>query len=174
MEQKKGSDELMEKLKKALNKIKDQSAIIEKFREPIAIIGMSCRMPGGGNDIESFWDVLCSGKDCMSEVPPSRWNVEDYYDPSSGKPGKIITKKAGFITGDVSAFDADFFGISHREAEYLDPQQRLLLEVMFEAIEDAGIPSKDLARKPVGVFVGMSSHDYDDLIRDSDIAVTAQ
>jgi len=125
--------------------------------EPIAIVGMGCRFPGAGGP-EAFWELLHNGIDAISEVPPDRWDVDAIYDPKGG-PGKIITKWGGFLP-DIAAFDPAFFGISSREAEHMDPQQRLLLEVSWEAMENAGVPWKDLKGTQTGVFVGVSNHDY--------------
>jgi acyl transferase domain-containing protein/NADPH:quinone reductase-like Zn-dependent oxidoreductase/SAM-dependent methyltransferase/acyl carrier protein/short-subunit dehydrogenase len=127
--------------------------------EGIAIIGMGCRFPGGVNDAESFWKVLTEGRDVISEVPATRWNVERFYDAESGVVGKSIAKRGGFIEG-IEQFDPQFFGISPREAPYIDPQQRLLLETAWEAIEDAGLVLNLEKGTDIGVFVGISHNDY--------------
>jgi amino acid adenylation domain-containing protein len=170
MESKYSSDELMLRLKKSLVTLKNQSRLIEKYKEPIAIVGMSCRFPGGADNIDFYWNLLCEGKDLTSEIPVSRWNVEDYYDPNPEAKGKIITRRAGFLTTDLSKFDPEFFGISPREAELMDPQQRLLLEVMTEALENAGIASDDISGSLVSVFTGICSHDFSDLLDIPDAA----
>ena len=126
--------------------------------EPIAIIGYSLRMPGA-KDAKEFWQNLVDGVDAISEVPPERWNVDEFYDPNPGAVGKMITRWGGFLE-DVDKFDAQFFGISPREAAHIDPQQRLLLEAAWEALEEAGQTWDSLANKPVGVFVGISGADY--------------
>ncbi len=105
---------------------------------------MGCRFPGGVDDPESFWRMLRSGGDTISIVPPSRWSIDDYYDPDPDAPGKMYTRHGGFLDA-VDSFDAGFFGISPREAERLDPQQRLLLEVSWEA-------SQPIGGKPRGRF----------------------
>lgn len=110
----------------------------ENTREPIAIVGIGCRFPGGANNPESFWGMLCAGTDATSDTPPDRWDIGSFYDPDPAKPGKLKTYHGGFLD-QVDQFDAPFFGISPREAACLDPQQRLLLEVTWEALEDAGI-----------------------------------
>ena len=134
--------------------------MIEK--EPIAIIGMGCRFPGAKNP-EAFWELLCNGVDAIAEVPPSRWDNELFYDLDSTKPGKMNTKWGGFLE-QVDEFDSQFFGISPRETQTMDPQQRLLLELAWEALEDAGQPPEELAGTPTGVFMGVSSFDYYELI----------
>ncbi|MDI1312863.1 type I polyketide synthase [Prosthecobacter sp.] len=127
--------------------------------EGVAIIGMGCRFPGGINDAESFWKLLIEGRDAVSEVPASRWNVERFYDAEPGVLGKTIAKRGGFIEG-IEQFDPQFFGISPREAPYIDPQQRLLLETAWEAIEDAGLVLNFEKGTDIGVFVGISHNDY--------------
>ena len=123
-------------------------------KEPIAIIGLSCRFPKAPNP-QAFWELLRNGVDAISEVPPDRWDVEAILstDPA---PGKITTRWGGFLE-DVDLFDPHFFGISPREATRMDPQQRLLLEVSWEALENAFIPPQSLAGSRTGVFVGISS-----------------
>ncbi|NJR55451.1 MAG: hypothetical protein HC768_13315 [Acaryochloris sp. CRU_2_0] len=91
-------------------------------REPIAIVGMGCRFPGGIRSPEDYWELLCQGGDAITEIPASRWDVDRFYDPDPETPGKMYTRYGGFIEA-VEAFDAPFFGISPREALYLDPQQ---------------------------------------------------
>ncbi|BBM86751.1 polyketide synthase [Candidatus Uabimicrobium amorphum] len=127
--------------------------------EPIAIIGLSCRFPGA-NNIEEFWQLLVEGKDAISEVPESRWDLEEYYDPDPDAPGKMYTKFGGFIS-DAAQFDAEFFGIAPREASSMDPQQRLILEVSWEALENAG--ETNLQDSRTGVFMGISTRDYAEL-----------
>ncbi len=96
----------------------------------IAIIGMSCRFPGGSNDPDSFWDLLVQRKGWRIEVPEGRWDSHAYYDPNPEVPGKMYTQLGGFLNISVDHFDAAFFGISPREAEYMDPQQRLSEKVL--------------------------------------------
>ncbi|MCK6591353.1 MAG: SDR family NAD(P)-dependent oxidoreductase, partial [Polyangiaceae bacterium] len=129
------------------------------WQEPIAIVGMACRFPGGANSPEAYWSLLRDGVDTITEVPASRWDIEAFYDPDPDAPGKMSTRWGGFID-DVEMFDASFFGIAPREAEGMDPQQRLLLEVSWEALERAGIPATRLAGSPTGVFVGICGSDY--------------
>ncbi len=131
-------------------------------KEPIAIIGMGCRFPGAKNP-EAFWELLCNGVDAITEVPASRWDNELFYDPDISKPGKTNSRWGGFLE-QVDRFDPNFFGISPRETQTMDPQQRLLLELAWEALEDAGQPPAELAGTPTGVFMGVSSFDYYELI----------
>ena len=129
-------------------------------KEPIAIIGMGCRMPGGCAAPEAFWEFLKQGKDGIRDVPPERWPADDYYDPDPAVPGKTYVKRAGFLCEDVGLFDARFFGISPREAMELDPQQRLLLEVSWEALERAGVTGPRLKGSRTGVFIGISGSEF--------------
>jgi len=135
-------------------------ALESSAREPIAIVGMGCRFPGGANDPESFWQILRDGVDTIGEVPRDRWNVDDYYDPDPQAVGKTKTRQGGFLDGKVSEFDAEFFGLHPREVASMDPQQRLLLEVSWEALENAGIPPEKLTGSKSGVFVGISVNEY--------------
>ncbi|PQO31703.1 type I polyketide synthase [Blastopirellula marina] len=130
--------------------------------EPIAVIGIGCRLPGADSP-EAFWNLLIEGRDAIGEVPPDRWDVDRLYDPEPATPGKMYTRKGGFL-GNVADFDPTLFGISGREAEKMDPQQRLLLEVTWEAFEDAGIPVKTLGDSATGVYVGISNSDYQRLL----------
>jgi len=128
--------------------------------EPIAIIGMACRFPGGANTPESFWELLKSGFDAISEVPAERWDVDAFYSPDPDAPGKMYTRSGGFLA-DLDQFDAPFFGISPREAVKMHPQQRLLLEVAWEALERVGQTSSTLTGSKTGVFIGlMNMLDY--------------
>jgi len=126
---------------------------------PIAIIGLACRFPGGADDPEAFWRILRDGVDTISEVPADRWDVAAFYDPDPEAPGKMSSRFGGFL-GDVSRFDADFFGIAPREALKMDPQHRLLLEVAWEALENAGEPPPRLEGSRTGVFLGITANDY--------------
>lgn len=128
--------------------------------DPIAIVGMGCRFPGGADSPAQFWELLQRGIDASSEVPAGRWDVDAFYDPDPDAPGRSYTKRGSFLTGPVDGFDATMFGLSPREAASMDPQQRLLLEVAWEALEDAGIPIEELAGSRTGVFVGINSADY--------------
>src|SRR6187397_2000103 len=127
--------------------------------DPIAVIGIGCRFPGGINHPDALWKLLIEGREAVSDVPPDRWNVERYYDAEPGIVGKSIARRGGFIDG-IDQFDPQFFGISPREAPYVDPQHRLLLETAWEAIEDAGLVLDFEKGTDLGVFVGISHNDY--------------
>jgi thioester reductase-like protein len=128
-------------------------------REPIALIGMGLRFPGGADDPAAFWHILSEGRDVITEVPLDRWNPRAFYDPEPGKPGKTNARWGGFLA-DVDRFDPHFFDISPREAARMDPQQRLLLEVAWEALEDGGQTLERLRGSDTAVFVGVSSWEY--------------
>jgi acyl transferase domain-containing protein/NADPH:quinone reductase-like Zn-dependent oxidoreductase/short-subunit dehydrogenase/acyl carrier protein len=127
--------------------------------EPIAIIGIGCRLPGGVRGPDDLWNVLAGGIEAIGEVPKDRWNAAATYHPDPSKPGRSYTRRGGFLD-QIDRFDAQFFGITPREASAADPQQRLLLEVAYEAIEDAGLTLSSLAGKRAGVHVGISAFDY--------------
>ena len=128
---------------------------------PVAIIGIGCRFPQA-NGPDSFWQLLKNGVDAISEVPASRWDIGQFYDPDSSAPGKMNTRWGGFLD-EVEPFDHEFFGIPQREAEKMDPQQRLMLEVAWEALEDAGQAGQQLAKSACGVFVGATNNHFADL-----------
>ncbi len=157
-----------ERLKKAIVKLKktqlELNTLKKQTKESIAIIGMSCRFPKGANDPERFWQLLSEGYDGIVEIPKERWNIEDFYDPDPATPGKMYVRRSGFLNGSIDTFDARFFGISTREANYMDPQQRLLLEVAWEALENACIDPLSLNGSLSGVFIGISNVDYSALI----------
>jgi acyl transferase domain-containing protein/aryl carrier-like protein len=133
-------------------------------RLDIAIIGIGCRFPGGANSPEAFWELQRNGVDAITEVPADRWDSKAFYHPDSGRPGKINSRWGGFIER-IDHFDARFFGISPREAARMDPQQRMLLEVAWEALEDGGQTLERLAGTGVGVFIGVSTMDYQEITR---------
>jgi myxalamid-type polyketide synthase MxaD len=143
----------------AVEQMQSQLAAAERARtEPIAIVGMACRFPGGANSPAAFWRLLREGTDAVTDVPAERWDIEAYFDPDPAAPGKMYTRWGAFIE-DVYKFDAGFFGISPREAISIDPQHRLLLEVSWEALEHAG-QSQDVTASKTGVFVGLTNAEY--------------
>ena len=138
------------------------------LREPIALVGIGCRFPGGADNPYALWQLLCAGFDAITEVPADRWDIGSFWCPeTSQEPGKSASCWGGFIE-EYDRFDAGFFRISPREAAQMDPQQRLLLEVTWEALEDAGIPAQRLAGSRTGVFIGASNQDYSVIQNSSD------
>ncbi|KLO40205.1 polyketide synthase [Mycobacterium nebraskense] len=136
-------------------------ASVEGLSEPasgFAIVGYAARFPGAA-DANEFWDVLSQGRDAISEVPQDRWDVDEFFDPEPGVPGKVVTRRAGFVD-DVTGFDAPFFGMSTREVRLMDPQHRILLETAWRAVEHSGTAPTALANTNTGVFVGLATHDY--------------
>lgn len=131
-------------------------------REPIAVVGIGCRFPGGVDSPESYWNLLSSGRDALVDIPRDRWLVEKFYDPNLGA-GTSRVRRGGFLTCPIDEFDAAFFGISPREADHIDPQQRLLLEVAWEALENAGGALERVAGSDMGVFIGGFTLDYSQL-----------
>ncbi|MEV7612163.1 sulfolipid-1 biosynthesis phthioceranic/hydroxyphthioceranic acid synthase [Streptomyces sp. NPDC089799] len=125
----------------------------------IAVIGIGCRFPGGVDSPEALWDLIERGGDAITEIPPDRWDAEEYYDPEQGVPGRSVSRWGGFLS-DIAGFDAKFFKLSEREALATDPQHRVLLETAWEAVEHAGIQPSALAGTRTGVFVGMAHIDY--------------
>lgn len=130
--------------------------------DAVAIVGLACRFPGAA-DKDAYWQLLSQQVDAISEVPGERWDIDAYYDPDPDASGKMTTRYGGFIEG-IDQFDAAFFGIAPREAVELDPQQRLLLEMSWQALEDANIPPASLVGSRTGVYVGISTSDYGQLI----------
>src|SRR6202045_2235469 len=149
----------------ALHKIDELSARLEIAEkgdtEPIAVVGMGCRFPGGVNNPAQYWQLLQDGRSGIVRVPPERWDADAYYSDDHSVPGTICTREGGFITSwQPDEFDAEFFGIAPREAAAMDPQQRLLLEVAWEALENAGITPQTIRGTQTGVFIGLTTNDY--------------
>ncbi|MEM7125067.1 MAG: type I polyketide synthase [Chloroflexota bacterium] len=143
----------------ALQKTRQKLNSLEAAQhEPIAVIGMACRFPGADTP-ESLWELLQSGVDMVQDIPSDRWDVDSYYDPVPGTPGKSYVRQAA-VLDDVTQFDPQFFGISPREAIEMDPQQRLLVEVGWEAVERSGQAPSALKQSKTGVFLGVTQSDY--------------
>ncbi|WP_406358257.1 type I polyketide synthase [Streptomyces sp. NBC_01635] len=167
-------DKLLSYLKKVtadLHQTRQRLAAAEaQHNEPIAIVAMGCRFPGGVSDPDDLWRLLDEGVDAMSEWPRDRgWDIDALYDPTPGTPGRSYTRTGGFIDR-VGDFDAGFFGISPRDAVGTDPQQRILLEICWEALERAGIDPLSLRGSRTGVFTGTNLQDYTTLLSHSDNA----
>ncbi|NQX87136.1 MAG: type I polyketide synthase [Halioglobus sp.] len=131
----------------------------QRATEDVAIVGMACRFPGGCDTPEAFWDLLSGGRRTVAPVPDSRWDIEQYYNPVPGTPGKMYVRELNFVD-DVEYFDCQFFGVTPKEARSLDPHQRLLLQIMWHAMEDSGITAASIRGTDASVFMGQSSSDY--------------
>ncbi|NES19344.1 MAG: GNAT family N-acetyltransferase, partial [Symploca sp. SIO3E6] len=156
------SGEVSELLPKPEARKTDAGFSTAQLENGVAIIGMACRFPGDADSPQQYWSLLHDGIDGITEVPPTRWDIEQYYHPEKNQPGKIANRYGGFLT-EVDQFEPDFFRISAREALYMDPQQRLLLEEHWKALEDAGINPESLSGTETGIFVGIAFHDYERL-----------
>lgn len=145
-------------LKQALYTINTLRDKISDQSEAIAVVGMACRFPGGCDTPEKYWNLLESEKDSIIDIPKERWDVDDYYDPVHGTPGKMYIRQGSFLQKNIKEFDTKFFKISPAEANSMDPQQRQLLEVCWEAIEDSGNDPTELKGSKTGVYVGIASN----------------
>jgi acyl transferase domain-containing protein/NADPH:quinone reductase-like Zn-dependent oxidoreductase/aryl carrier-like protein len=131
--------------------------------QPIAVVGMACEFPGAGS-VGAFWRMQLDGVDATGEVPGDRFAIDEYYDARPRTPGRTITRRGGFLSG-IRGFDAQYFGVSGREASHMDPQQRLLLHTAATALQDAGLTSEQLAGSPTAVMVGQRIVDFWDVLR---------
>lgn len=150
-------------IKRALVEIRELKAQLAQaqgaLHDPLAIVGLALRLPGGVKDATAFADLLWNGTDAIADIPAERWSLDELYSNDLDAPGKMSTRFGGFVDA-VDQFDAEFFGISPREASSMDPQQRMLLQVAWEALEDAGQAPAALVGSRTGVYLGISNNDY--------------
>lgn len=161
-------------VKRALVEIRRLRAELESCRrgqlEPVAIIGLAVRLPGGITSPERFWKALAEGEDLITTVPPERWDAQAYWSSDGDQPGTMYDVHGGFLS-DIDAFDADLFGIHPREAASMDPQHRMLLEMTWEALERANIDPRSLKNTQTGIYLGLTNSDYGRLLVDDARAV---
>ena len=128
---------------------------------PIAIVGMSCRLPGNVTTPDEFWELCSRARSGWSEIPKERFDSGSFYHPNPGKGGCFNSLGGNFLKEDLGLFDAPFFSLTSQEATSMDPQQRIMLECTFEALESAGIPKHEIVGKRVGVFIGGTFSEYE-------------
>ncbi len=154
-------------LKRALIEIRRLRAELDQSTrrqaEPVAIVGMAVRLPGGITSPEAFWRALAEGKDLVGTIPPDRWEAGAYWSADSERAGTMYDIHGGFLS-DIDAFDAEFFGIHPREAASMDPQHRILLELTWEALERAAIDPRSLMETQTGIYLGLTNSDYGRLL----------
>ena len=155
-----GRDDVIRRSLTEIRRLKKRVAELEGARSmPVAVVGAGCRLPGGVDSPQAFWQLLIDGRDAVREVPADRWDANLFTNGDADVPGTIVSRHGGFLD-DVTSFAASFFGIAPREARSLDPQHRLLLEVVWEALEHAAIAPDRLHGTRTGIFVGICSADY--------------
>jgi hybrid polyketide synthase/nonribosomal peptide synthetase ACE1 len=151
-----------------LNSVQRKDALEMKSttfnKEPIAIIGSACRLPGGSNSISKLWDLLSNSRDVMNEIPSTRFKSTGFYHEDRLHKGTTNVRHSYLLSEDYRKFDASFFNVKPIEAESIDPQQRLLLETVYEALEAGGQQIEKLRGSETGVFVGQMMNDYNDLL----------
>ena len=151
----------------AIRALRDRVRELEdEARVPVAVVGMSCRLPGAPS-IDALWRMLTEGGEGVGPVPPERWDAEALYHPDPNRHGRLTSRRGGFLTG-LDRFDAAFFGISSREAPQVDPRQRLMMELAWEALEDAGVAPGSLAGSRTATYVSVLTGDYEVISRDDD------
>ena len=159
-ESKTDTNKLLKQALRELKKSKESVARLQKEKhEPIAVIGMGCRLPGGVGNPQQLWQLLQNGENVITDMVDERWNGDEFFDPDPDAVGKLYTKANGLVK-DVDQFDAEFFGITPMEATLMEPQQRLLLETNWDALENAGIAPDSLMGSKTGVFVGICHMGY--------------
>ncbi|MFA0960733.1 SDR family NAD(P)-dependent oxidoreductase [Roseivirga sp. BDSF3-8] len=148
---------------KAIRKLKEENARLKEGgasdREPIAVVGMSCKLPYANDTLSDFWKALTEGKDLTSDIPADRWDTARYHDPDPTREDTYYVNRGGVLARNHKVFDPAFFNISPTEAKYMDPQQRLLLEAAWEAFENASIAPSTYDKSETGVFIGTAAFD---------------